>query len=197
MIKVLLAEDQTLVRSGIVTLLGLTPDIRVTTAVSDGAEALAHSHEERPDVAILDIRMPNLSGIEVLAEWRRLGYEIPAILLTTFDDDSLFLEAVRVGAHGFLLKDVSLERLAAAIRTVADGKTMLQPAMTERIIRIVKETGTNFESTERPEKLSPREAGVLRLVAAGCSNREIGEALKMSEGDGEESDLRHSGQIGR
>jgi DNA-binding NarL/FixJ family response regulator len=185
LIRVLLAEDQTIVRRGIVTLLGLTPDIRVVAEAADGAEALALSQPDAGwmlDIAILDIRMPKLSGIEVLEQWRKSGRDIPAILLTTFDEDPLFLEAVRAGAKGFLLKDISLERLAEAIRIVAAGKTLLQPAVTERVIRIVKETGTLFESTENPDKLTPRESDVLRLVAAGYSNREIGESLKISEG---------------
>jgi DNA-binding NarL/FixJ family response regulator len=185
LIRVLLAEDQTIVRRGIVTLLGLTPDIRVVAEAADGAEALALSQPDAGwmlDIAILDIRMPKLSGIEVIEQWKKSGRDIPAILLTTFDEDPLFLEAVRAGAKGFLLKDISLERLAEAIRIVAAGKTLLQPAVTERVIRIVKETGTLFESTENPDKLTPRECDVLRLVAAGYSNREIGESLKISEG---------------
>ncbi len=172
-------------RRGIVTLLGLTPDIRVVAEAADGAEALALSQPDAGwmlDIAILDIRMPKLSGIEVIEQWKKSGRDIPAILLTTFDEDPLFLEAVRAGAKGFLLKDISLERLAEAIRIVAAGKTLLQPAVTERVIRIVKETGTLFESTENPDKLTPRECDVLRLVAAGYSNREIGESLKISEG---------------
>ena len=181
MIKVLLAEDQTIVRRGIVTLLALTPDIRVTSEAVDGAEALALGSVPH-HVAILDVRMPKLSGPEVIAEWKRRGHAIPTILLTTFDDDALFLEAVQVGAHGFLLKDVSLERLAECIRTVATGKTMLQPALTERVIRIVRTAGTSFDCTFNPEKLTPRESDVLRLVAAGYSNREIGDALKTTEG---------------
>ncbi len=182
MIRVLLAEDQTIVRRGIVTLLALTPDIRVVAEASDGAEALMCASAEVPDVAVLDIRMPKLSGIEVLARWNELGLKIPCILLTTFDEDPLFLDAVRAGAQGFLLKDVSLDRLAEAIRIVSTGKTLLQPALTERVIRIVKETGTMFSSNDHPQPLSPRETDVLRLIAAGYSNREIGEALKLSEG---------------
>jgi DNA-binding NarL/FixJ family response regulator len=182
MIRVLLAEDQTIVRRGIVTLLGLTPDIRVVAEAADGAQALELALSAAPDVAILDIRMPKLSGIDVLARWNKSGGSLPAILLTTFDEDPLFLQAVRAGARGFLLKDVTLERLAEAIRVVAAGKTLLQPGLTERVIRIVKETGTGFESAENPSQLTPREADVLRLVAAGYSNREIGGSLKISEG---------------
>jgi DNA-binding NarL/FixJ family response regulator len=126
--------------------------------------------------------MPKLTGIEVLLHWKALGRVTPTILLTTFDEDPLFLEAVKAGAHGFLLKDVSLERLAETIRIVSTGKKILQPVLTERIVRIVQEAGTSFSSTESPEPLTPRESDVLRLIAAGYSNREIGQSLGMSEG---------------
>jgi DNA-binding NarL/FixJ family response regulator len=182
MIRVLLAEDQTLVRRGIVTLLAMTPDIRVVGEAGDGAQALLIAETNPHDVAILDIRMPKLTGIEVLLHWKTLGKVIPTILLTTFDEDPLFLQAVQAGAHGFLLKDVSLERLAETIRIVSTGKKLLQPVLTERVVRIVQEAGTAFCSIERPEPLTPREADVLRLIAGGYSNREIGQSLGMSEG---------------
>jgi DNA-binding NarL/FixJ family response regulator len=182
MIRVLLAEDQTLVRRGIVTLLAMTPDIRVVGEAGDGAQALLIAETNPHDVAILDIRMPKLTGIEVLLQWKTLGKVIPTILLTTFDEDPLFLQAVQAGAHGFLLKDVSLERLAETIRIVSTGKKLLQPVLTERVVRIVQEAGTAFCSIERPEPLTPREADVLRLIAGGYSNREIGQSLGMSEG---------------
>ena len=116
MIHVLLAEDQTIVRRGIVTLLALTPDIRVTSGSGGWGRSAGVQDAVPHHVAILDVRMPKLSGPEVIAEWKRRGHAIPTILLTTFDDDALFLEAVQVGAHGFLLKDVSLGRLAECIR---------------------------------------------------------------------------------
>jgi DNA-binding NarL/FixJ family response regulator len=181
-IRVLLAEDQTLVRRGIVTLLAMTPDIRVVAEAADGAEALLLAETNPYEVAILDIRMPKLTGIEVLQHWKGLGKTTPTILLTTFDEYPLFLEAEQAGAHGFLLKDVSLERLAETIRIVSTGKKILQPVLTERIVRIVQEAGTAFSRTESPESLTPREVDVLRLIAAGYSNREIGKSLGMSEG---------------
>jgi len=133
-------------------------------------------------VALLDIRMAKLSGIEVLRELSRAGQAPPTVFLTTFDEDLLFLQAVQAGARAFLLKDVSLERLASTIREVAAGATILQPALTERVLRVVRKRGTQFESLENPEPLTPRERDVLRFIAAGFSNREIGAALKMSEG---------------
>jgi len=182
MIRVLLAEDQTLVRRGISMLLSLTPDIRVVQEAADGEQALKLGLSETFDVALLDIRMPGLTGPEVVEQWLRAGVQLPSILLTTFDEDQLFMDAIRVGAQGFLLKDVSVERLSEAIRLVTQGETLFQPAITERVLRIVRQLGTQFETAQLPEELTPRERDVLRLIAAGYSNREIGLALKMSEG---------------
>lgn len=182
MIRVLFAEDQTIVRRGIVGLLHLTPDIRVIGEAADGNEALTEIRAIRPDVALLDIRMPKRSGIEVLEELTQFGEAVPTIFLTTFDEDPLFLKAVQAGANGFLLKDVSLERLSETIRAVAGGETILQPALTERIVRVVRKQGTTFEALPDPEKLTPRERDVLRLIAGGYSNREIATSLRMSEG---------------
>jgi DNA-binding NarL/FixJ family response regulator len=182
MIRVVFAEDQTIVRRGIIGLLQLTPDIRVIAEAADGNEALSAIRNSRPDVVLLDIRMPQRSGIEVLEELTRLGEAPPTIFLTTFEEDPLFLKAVRAGAHGFLLKDVSLERLADTIRAVAEGKVSLQPALTERILRVVRKQGTTFDSLPEPEQLTPREQDVLRLIAGGYSNREIATTLRMSEG---------------
>ncbi len=182
MIKVLLAEDQTIVRRGIEALLALTDDIRVTAEACDGAEALSAATAEEFDVALLDIRMPKLSGTQVIKQWAGAGKTLPAILLTTFDEDGLFLEAVQAGAHGFLLKDVSLERLAEAVRVVARGERLFQPVVTERVVRVIRERGTPFEAMAAPETLTPRERDILRLIAAGYSNREIASVLRMSEG---------------
>ncbi|MBC7926176.1 MAG: response regulator transcription factor [Bryobacteraceae bacterium] len=182
MIRVVFAEDQHIVRRGIVTLLRSTPDIDVVAEAEDGSTALAAIEQHLPDVALLDIRMPGMSGIETIREMKRRALAIPSVLLTTFDEDPLFLQAVQVGAKGFLLKDVSLDRLAAVIREVAAGKSVLQPTITERVIRVVQERGTDFDSLPDPEALTPREIEVLRLIAGGYSNREIAHALGMTEG---------------
>jgi len=181
-IEVLFAEDQTIVRRGIVGLLHLTDDIRVVAEAADGQEALDRYREIQPDVLVLDIKMPKLTGVEVIEELAKDGLVPPAILLTTFDDDELFLQAVRAGARGFLLKDVSVDRFADAIRRVAAGETLLQPAVTERVMRIVQRKGTSFQTSDVPEHLTPRETQVLRLIAGGYSNREIANTLSMSEG---------------
>jgi DNA-binding NarL/FixJ family response regulator len=183
MIQVLLAEDEALVRSGIRGLLALTPDIRVSAEAADGEEALALVRRSPPDVALLDIRMPRRSGIEVLETLKEEGAVLPpTILLTTFDDDEALLQGIRAGARGYLLKDISVERLAESIRVVAAGGTMIRPAITERVLRSLSESHPAFPSLDLPDPLTPRETEVLRLMAGGFSNREISEALRTSEG---------------
>src|SRR4029453_1121197 len=152
-IRVLLGDDQPLVRQGIRSLLELTDDIRVVAEAADGDAAVRAALESRPEVVLLDVRMPKRSGIDVLRELRRAGREVPAILLTTFSDDSVALEGVRAGARGFLLKDVSLEQLTEAIRTVAAGGTLIRPAVTERALRGIEQRPLAFEGLDPPDPL--------------------------------------------
>ena len=182
MIRVCLVDDQTLVREGIKALLDLVPDIEVTAEAEDGESALRVLAEARPDVVLLDLRMPGVDGLGVLRALRIENRQPPTIVLTTFDDDASMLEAVRQGARGFLLKDVSLERLTEAIRTVAAGGTLMQPAITERLLRAALSAGTDFPSLETPDPLTDREIEVLRLMTGGFSNREIADSLHMAEG---------------
>lgn len=182
MIRVLLVEDQTLVRRGICGLLALTGDIEVVAEAADGEEAIARIPDVQPDVVLLDVRLPKLSGIEVLERLRQRGALPPTILLTTFDDDEALLKGVRAGARGFLLKDVSVERLADAIRQVNAGGSLIRPAITERVEERVRQFTPNFESLSSPDRLTRRETEVLRLMAGGYSNREIAESLDLSEG---------------
>lgn len=182
MIRVLLVEDQTLVRRGICGLLALTSDIKVVAEAADGAQAVELIPEIMPDVVLLDVRLPKLSGIEVLAALRERGQFPPTILLTTFDDDEALFKGIRNGARGFLLKDVSVERLAETIRQVASGATLIRPTITERVEERVKQIGSNFESLDPPDQLTRREMEVLRMMAGGYSNREIAEGLSLSEG---------------
>lgn len=182
MIRVVLVEDEMLVRRGIRGLLNLGQEIDVIAEASDGEEAISVIREHRPDVVLLDVRMPKRSGIDVLEALRQTGSLPPTILLTTFDDDEALLKGIRAGAKGFLLKDVSVEKLTEAIRLVAAGETIIRPAVTESALRRLEETRTEFESLESPDPLTKREVEVLRLMAGGYSNREIGDALGASEG---------------
>jgi DNA-binding NarL/FixJ family response regulator len=180
--RVVLVDDQTLVRRGIRSLLELAGDIEIAGEAGDGDEAIEVIRRERPDAVLLDVRMPKRSGIEVLQALQAAG-DLPAIiLLTTFDDDEALLDGVKAGARGYLLKDVSLEQLTDAIRTVAAGGTLIRPAVTERVLRGLENVRRDFESLSPPDPLTRREVEVLRLMAGGYSNREIADALGTAEG---------------
>lgn len=181
-IRLVLVDDQTLVRSGLSGLLGLTGDIEVVGEAADGATAIELIAATRPDVVLLDVRMPGLSGIDVLAALRAQGILPPTLLLTTFDDDEALLEGMRGGARGFMLKDISLERLADAIRAVAAGETLFRPAVTERVRAGLAAVQADYPRLPMLEQLTARELEILRLMAGGFNNREIADALGPSEG---------------
>jgi DNA-binding NarL/FixJ family response regulator len=182
MIRVVLVDDQNLIRQGVRSLLELAGEISVVAEAADGEEGIPVIRRERPDVVLLDLRMPKKDGVEVL---RALGAENalpPTIILTTFDDDAALLEAVRAGARGYLLKDVSLEHLTAAIRDVAAGRTVIRPVVTERVLRGLEHVRRDFDALSPPDPLTRREVEILRLMAGGYSNREIADALGTAEG---------------
>ena len=182
MIRVLVADDQTLVRQGIRGLLELSGEFEVVAEAEDGDQALAKILALRPQVALLDVRMPGKDGVAVVRALRAGGDATPVILLTTFDDDAVLLDGVRAGIAGFLLKDVALDLLTQALRTVAAGKTLILPAVTEKAERFARSEATQFEAAELPDVLTTREREVLRLIAGGYSNREIADALGTAEG---------------
>jgi DNA-binding NarL/FixJ family response regulator len=179
MIRVFIADDQALVRQGLRALLELEPELTVAGEAADGEETLARIAEAAADVLLLDIRMPRKSGLDVLREGVALP---PALVLTTFEDAEAALEAIRNGARGFLLKDVSFEQLVGAIRSVAAGSTVFQPAITQRLMAQAARLQNDFLSAELPERLTEREVEVVRLMAGGYSNREIAHALGAAEG---------------
>lgn len=182
MIKVCLVEDQNLVRQGLRTLLGLAGDIEVTGEAQDGAEAIEIIRRIRPDVVLLDMYLPKLSGMGVLESLQQTSELPPTLILTTFDEDELVLGGLRAGARGFLLKDVSLEQLTIAIRTLAEGGSFIQPAITERLLQNRHRLRCDFPSTPAPDPLSDRELETLSLMARGYNNREIADALAIAEG---------------
>lgn len=182
MIRVVLVDDQTLLRRGIRALLSLAGDIEIVAEASDGDEALTVIRDAAPDVVLLDVRMPRRTGVDVLRTCQAWPSPPPTILLTTFDDDEALIEGVKAGAKGYLLKDVSLEVLTEAVRTVAAGGTIVRPAVTERVLRGFRRTVRDFEALSPPDPLTPREVAILRLMAGGYSNREIADALGTAEG---------------
>ena len=182
MIRVLLVEDQTLVREGLEKLLSLTADICVVERAVDGHEGLEMLRRSTPDVILLDVRMPKMTGIEFLQALQEAGDITPAILLTTFDDDAALLNGIRLGAKGYLLKDVSLATLTEAIRLVADGGTMISPVVTQRLLRGLKSAALPASPDYGEEPLTLRETEILRFMTGGYSNREIASALRISEG---------------
>ena len=182
MIGVFLVEDQAIVREGLHSLLDLVDDIEVVGEAADGEQAVKRIPEVLPEVVLLDMRMPKLDGLGVLKRLKDDERLPPTIILTTFDDDASLLEGIRAGAKGFLLKDVSLDHLTDAIRTVASGGTTIQPVITDRILKGLEGISLDFESLEPPDPLTERETEILRLMAGGYSNREIARAFHLAEG---------------
>ena len=182
MIRVVLVDDQTLVRRGVRALLELAGDISIVGEAEDGVAGAAIIRRERPDVVLLDVRMPKAGGLDLLRDLRASSELPPTILLTTFDDDDALLEGVKAGARGYLLKDVLLEQLTGAIRSVAAGETLIRPVVTERVLRGLEHVRRDFDALDPPDPLTRRELEILRLMAGGYSNREIAEALGTAEG---------------
>ena len=180
MIRVCVVDDQTLVRRGIVTLLGLFEGIRVEAEADDGENGVAIVLKHRPDVLLLDVRMPKLNGIAAVKRLSELNALPPTLLLTTFEDDAALVSGIRAWAKGYLLKGVEPETLVEAIKTVAAGKLYLSGPSTAPARAL--DTTWAGETLDVPDRLTQRESDVLRLMAKGLANRDIADALQLSEG---------------
>ncbi|MFN2272333.1 MAG: response regulator [Anaerolineae bacterium] len=184
-IRVLVADDQQLVREGLRVLLDLIPDIRVVGEAADGVAAAEQAQRIKPDVVLMDVRMPRLDGVAATCKVREMCPDAQVIILTTFDDDEYVFEGLRAGAAGYLLKDVPSEQLAEAIRAAARGEAFIQPSVTRKVVaEFARMAEREHVRREQPlvEPLSAREMEVLALLAEGLSNQEIAERLIIAPG---------------
>jgi DNA-binding NarL/FixJ family response regulator len=181
MIRVLIADDQALVRTGFRVILDAEPDLEVVGEAGDGREAVELVPQKRPDVVLMDIRMPNLDGIEATRRLTALPRAPRVLMLTTFDLDEYVYEALRAGASGFLLKDAGADELLHAVRVVAGGEALLSPSITRRLIADYARRPPASEQPAALAELTPRELEVLRMLARGLSNGEIARELVLGE----------------
>ncbi len=181
MIRVLIADDQALVRTGFRVILAAEPDLEVVGEAGDGRETVELVPQKRPDVVLMDIRMPNLDGIEATRRLTALPRAPRVLMLTTFDLDEYVYEALRAGASGFLLKDAGADELLHAVRVVAAGEALLSPSITRRLIADYARRPPASEQPAALAELTPRELEVVRLLARGLSNGEIARELVLGE----------------
>jgi len=182
-IRVLIADDQRVVREGLTMLVGLIDGVEVVGTASDGIEAVERARSARPDVVLMDLRMPRLEGADATREIRAALPGTQVLVLTTYADDASLFPALQAGAHGYLTKDASAEEIEQAIRALAAGQTHLDPAVQQRLVTAVLDSASPVPSTGAltlPDDLTPREVEVLKLIAAGLSNGDIAEALVVS-----------------
>jgi len=183
-IRLLIVDDQRLMREGLHTLLELEPDLEISGEAEDGLAALEQYETLQPDVVLMDIRMPRLDGVEATRRLRLRWPEARVIILTTFDDDAYVFDGLRAGALGYLLKDVSGQELAEAIRKVAGGGALIEPSVARKVLaefaRLAEPARPAVE--QLPEPLSEREQEILRLLARGANNRQIASQLFLAEG---------------
>lgn len=184
MISVLLVDDQQLIRQGIEILLDAEPDISVVGQASNGQEAIERTAALYPDVVLMDVQMPVMDGVTATAEIVRRFPAVAVIILTTFDDDETVFDGLKAGARGYLLKDISSDEMADAVRAVAAGGALIEPSITRRVVAEFSRLASRpaDPQTALPEPLTERELDVLHALARGLSNREIADQLYITEG---------------
>ncbi len=177
-IKILIVDDHTVVRDGLAVMLGRREDFAVVGEAKNGLEAVDRARELQPDVILMDLRMPELDGVEAMRRIRAEDSVVKFIVLTTFDTDEYIFDAIEAGAKGYLLKDASREDLFEAVRAVHRGESLIQPGVAARVLDRFAQLS---HQAPAPDALSEREAGVLRLMAQGTANKEIAASLSISE----------------
>lgn len=186
-IRVVIADDQPVVRDGLAMLLGLIDDVEVVATAADGVEALERARAERPDIVLMDLRMPRMEGAEAIRQILASMPDMRVLVLTTYSDDEFLFPALQAGARGYLTKDATAEEIEHAIRAILAGQTHLDPAIQQRLVTAVLDQNqppaaseTAVDSSDPPDELTPREAEVLKLIASGLSNQEIADTLVLS-----------------
>ena len=186
MIKVLIADDQELIRQSLEIVLNSKGDIRVTEAVANGLEVIRSVRKDKPDVILMDIRMPKMDGVQCTKILKENHPEIKIIILTTFDDDEFVYNALKFGASGYLLKGVSMDGLTDAIRTVYRGQAMINPDITTKVVQLFSKMAqadcTILSDSLNTDSLTNTEWKIIREVGKGSSNKEIADTLKLSQG---------------
>lgn len=186
MIKVLIADDQELIRESLGIVLGANPDMEVVGMASNGQEVLSGIKKEKPDVILMDIRMPGMDGVECTRIVKEKYPDIYIIILTTFDDDEYVFGALKYGASGYLLKGISMKELASSIRTVVGGRAMINPEITDKVVKLFNKMAKSNYSIQVDEKqtenLTKAEWKVVQKIGCGLSNKEIAADLALSEG---------------
>lgn len=186
MIKILIADDQELIRQSLMIILDNVPDFEVLDCVADGIEVMASIRQDKPDVVLMDIRMPKMDGVVCTQRIKELYPDIKIIILTTFDDDEYVFNALKFGASGYLLKGISMKELSEAIRKVYNGTAMINEDIASKVVRLFSRMAQSNLAIQVEDRLTrdlkPHEWDIIVLVGSGLSNREISSRLNLSEG---------------
>jgi DNA-binding NarL/FixJ family response regulator len=180
-VRVLVVDDQALVREGLMTLLETAADIEPVASAADGEEAVALAARHRPDVVLMDLRMPKLDGVEATRQILAARPETEIVVLTTHADEASILDALRAGARGYLTKDAGIAEISRAVHAAANHQALLDPIVQSRLLEAAGAVARPAPAAHLPDELTPREGEVLTLIARGLSNREIADALVVSE----------------